>query len=203
MKKYISVLLLLMGISFVSCDSKDDDWACIMPSPNEQITVLNVDYMTNEFLGGHHIDLPNGNNIEFELDFKYNLPGDFGDITFYDKANNQKLFAGTIIWMGKGERTYPEKILPAEGFLHLKKVNVDKPQFIFLWDEEMKEHPLYDVDSEGIWDSIRTIDKVNCCLMANPSAPIYLYLYRPSVGDGNPNDWYWLVFLRDYYYINS
>lgn len=164
-----------------------------------EVVVLAVDYTTNKFLGGYTV--PTGisdamNNGEFALRAEYNQPGDFGNVTIYDKGSNTKLFAGDIVWMGTGKRTWPKEIYAPEAFKYTivsALLPAPKPT-MFHYEEASagEQHNLAPV--------ITAIDRVAIAWHAlagnGKDAPLYTMLYRPSVGVGNPADWYWLVFIR-------
>lgn len=192
------VCIFLFAICLTGCN-KDEDWVCVLPSPSEVISVLQVDYTTNNFTGGYHIEMPLPiEKYDFELIPEYESPVDFGSITWYEKRHDVKLFSGTIIWMGKGERTFPEKILKASDFYFTPKPTTVKPQLIFLTnDGSPVEEWIPEIDTDAIWKSIASIGYVDQALQTHPEVPIYLYLYQPSVGIGDPKDWYWLVFVRN------
>ncbi len=181
-------LFLLFG-----CDSDDKvPWVVICPSNNTMVQVLTVDYTTNKFLGGYAIELPHYLDT-LELDCKYNSPVDFGDITWFEKKTETELFTGTIIWMGKGERSFPEEINNASSFVKLDKVT-EMPTFYPLFhDEYSKMDTNEEFDYTPIWQSI---EKLQFISWMEPSTPAYIYLYCPSVGVGDPADWYWLIFTK-------
>jgi hypothetical protein len=123
---------------------------------------------------------------------EYHSPGDFGDVAWYDKATDTRLFAGTIIWMGKGKRTFPEKTDSPDSFTKLNFPS-KTPQFIRLYHDEYDKTAYPEVDYPPVWDAIKYLQDTS---WITDSTPAYIYLYRPSVGEGDPKDWYWIIFLK-------
>ena len=109
MKK--SLLLFALGALTFSCSG---DSTTTPVNEENKVLLLKVDLLTNVFEGGKELVFPDNENFTISSD--YNPPGDFGDITLnYDEVG-MPIFAGTIIWMGTGEITYPEQMDVVEGF---------------------------------------------------------------------------------------
>lgn len=176
---FCAIILFLM----MSCSDNDD------PKAGNRIFTYAIDYTTNNFLGGYQVDLPQYIDT-LEMVCEYNSPGDFGDVTWFDKTTGTELFAGTIIWAGKGERTFPEKIKSPSSYEKLK-TPTPMPAFIPLYHSEY--HVDTETDYEGTWDAIKYLQEVS---WLTSSSQAYIYLYQPSVGVGDPADWYWLIFLK-------
>lgn len=181
---YLFSLLLLL-----SCDSSDNPKIVVCPPDGaSMVVVLTVDYTTNDFTGGYTVAMP-GNTLEMACDYK--SPGDFGSVAWYNKADETQLFAGTIVWMGVGEQTFPEKTLPPTAF-GKQDVAKEMPEIIPLFHDEFDVRD-DDFDYTPIW---KAVENLQCVNRAEVSTPVYVYLYRPSVGVGNPADWYWVIFLK-------
>ena len=54
---------------------------------------------------------------------------------------------------------------------------------------------VYNYDS--IWLTIEKLQLVQDYLVSNPTASMKIFLYKPSVGMGNPVDWDWVIFLKN------
>ena len=195
--KHLFCLVGLLGLS--ACFSLDKDSGMpeivVCPASSNLIFAFTVDYTTSDLLGSYVVELPPGfDSLEWAC--KYNSPGDFGDVCWYDKGTGTELFAGTIIWMGKGKRTFPEEITPPSSSVKLE-IKTEMPKFIPIYhdeyDEQNKDILYKDVDYEAIWASLEHLQNVS---WLRPSDPAYIYLYRPSVGVGDPKDWYWVIFLK-------
>ena len=87
-----------------------------LPSIQEdnRVLILKVDYLTFSFEGGN--ELLFDDTSSFNISSNYNPPGDFGDIQLYYEEFDELIFDGTIIWMGTGNRSYPETMNPAINF---------------------------------------------------------------------------------------
>lgn len=164
------------------------------------VIVLAVDYTTNAFLGGYTV--PSGfvsdamRDGTFGLTSDYNSPGDFGDVTIYERATHTKLFAGDIIWMGAGRMTYPEQMYSPGSFARAKKT-VSLPEFTeySYYGEEYSDFTRSDLGP--VRSAVSRLEIVRQAVANWPDTPeIYATLYMRSVGMGDPADWYWLVFIR-------
>ena len=185
---FVCLLMLL------SCESELDKMT-ICPDPSHLVFTFFVDYTTNNFLGGYQVELKNSfDSLVMACDYK--SPGDFGDVTWYNKTDDTKLFAGTIVWMGKGRCTYPEKIREPSSFNALAQNHITAmPTFKRLYHNEFHNDIDEDVNYNPIWKPLESLQDVSWLM---PNSPAYIYLYCPSVGFGDPKDWYWVIFL-DYY----
>lgn len=184
---YLFILFVLLG-----CDnSAGKPEPTICPGGNNKAIVLTVDYTTNKFLGGYAIEMPTLGHPALEMACDYKAPGDFGSVRWYDNQSQKDLFTGTTVWMGKGERTFPEKISAPNSFLKLDITMVMPLMTPLLHDEFDSAHE--GVEYAPIWGAIANLQ---CVSWVNDSTPAYIYLYRPSVGVGNPADWYWVIFLK-------
>jgi len=196
--KTLNTLLALTFIlfSFTTCND-DEPLPEVCPEPSKVISVLTVDYTTNEFLGGYYINLPDealSDSFVFEPESEYNIPSDFGDITWYDKTTRTKLFAGTIVWCGKGAMTYPKETNPVSAYSKTSDL-AHLPTFTRLLNDEYSvDDP--DFDYSPVWAAVSNLQEIEYSQIVSPSAPVYIYLYRPSVGAGDPEDWYWLIISR-------
>lgn len=184
---YILVKILFCAIILffmMSCSNNDE------PKAGNRIFTYAIDYTTNKFLGGYKVVLPQHiDSLEIVCDYK--APGDFGSVALFEKTTGTELFAGTIIWMGKGKRTFPEQIKPPSLYTKLK---IPSPMPDFRTPNHNKDQA-YDtgIDYKDIWNAIKYLQEVN---WLTSSSQAYIYLYQPSVGVGDPADWYWLIFLK-------
>ncbi|MDL2277216.1 hypothetical protein LJC57_01360 [Parabacteroides sp. OttesenSCG-928-G07] len=181
----IACLFLLFG-----CDDDDKPEIVICPPVGSYVFTFAVDYTTNDFLGGYVIDLPQETDF-LKFACTYKSPGDFGSVSWYDETTETELFSGTIIWMGKGKRTFPEEIDSPSSFIK-RDTKTAMPEFVLLQHDEYGTN-YENIDYEAIWKPLEYLQNVS---WLQSSSPAYLYLYRPSVGLGDPKDWYWLVFLE-------
>jgi hypothetical protein len=116
---------------------------------------------------------------------------------YYDELN-EKLFEGTIIWMGTGKMSYPSKMDASNKFSKTSN-NLTMPsidEFEYVKFNEFSNIP-DTINYESIWKSIDNLKIVSSYRNSNPTEKIYLFLYTPSVGVGNPADWDWYVILKN------
>ena len=185
------ILLSFLSILF-SCNSSDMNMGADMESnaPN-QVLMLKVDYTTNAFEGGTIIGFSRQAD-NFTIASEYVEPGDFGSVKLTYKELNQPLFAGTIVWMGSGKMTFPEKLKPANSFEHVRTDDLRYPNgFEVVFNPDGKE-----LDYDKAWLSVQGLVKVREFLAADSSQKAKVFLYTPSVGAGDPKDWYWVIYLR-------
>lgn len=159
-------------------------------APN-QVLMLKVDYTTNTFDGGTILGFSKKNN-NFTIEDEYVPPGDFGSVKLIYKELNEPLFFGTIHWMGLGEMTFPEKLEPADSFKHTLTNDVRYPKGFegIVIPESLK------INYEKPWLSVQGLLKVRQFLADNPEQKVKMFLYTPSIGEGNPEDWFWMIYLK-------
>lgn len=184
--------LFLLGILF-ACNSEDINMdANLGTNAPNQVLLLKVDYTTNTFEGGTIFGFPQKSD-NFTIENKYVEPGDFGNVKLIYKEPNQTLFEGTIHWMGLGKMTFPEKLEPAKDFEIDPSKNYILPKNGF---EDIFNPDKRELNYEKPWNSIQGLEKVREFLATNPNQKAKLFLYTPSVGEGDPKDWYWIIYLR-------
>ncbi|MBP1631683.1 MAG: hypothetical protein H6Q15_2576 [Bacteroidetes bacterium] len=167
MKKAFLLLLSIFILSSCSKGDKDN-----ITEDYNSIVILKVDYMTNKFEGGYEQQV-----------------NSFGNISLYYKPTNDLLFDGSIIWMGTGTINYPKIFIPASKYSLLESP-ITKP-------EDSKFKCIFGTpptDYSLIWNSINRLTIVSNCL--DSKKKIDLFLYTPSVGAGNPNDWDWIIVMN-------
>lgn len=185
-------LILITSVLFFSCNKTNNDEALT----SNKVVLLKVDYLTNKFEGGKEINFPEAPS--FTISTVYNSPGDFGSIALYYEELNEKLFEGTIIWMGTGEMSYPLKIDNPNKFSKTRN-NLPLPA------EEMFEYVQYNdfsyysdnIDYGSLWNAIKNLKIVTTYRASNSNSKIFLFLYTPSVGVGDPAEWDWFVILKN------
>ena len=155
------------------------------------VLMLKVDFLTNTFRGGYEYSFDNAPN-SFTITKDYRSPGDFGYLKLFYSEINEMLFYGTIVWMGCGKMYFPTYLLPANSF-----DRVDTKDYVFPVNgfENLLMVTEYS-DYGQVWNSVQGLVKVRGYLGANPQQKVKLFLYTPSVGVGDPADWYWILFLK-------
>lgn len=188
--KHFSIAIVIIAslsiLLFSSCEELERHH-------RSKILMLKVDYLTNHFEGGKEL-LFSQTSENFTIRTEYTPPGDFGNIKLIYDELNEVIFDGDIIWMGLGHINYPQNILPASDFDHVLTCDYYIPRGGF---ENVFNPQNTDYDYSQIWSSVQGLVKVRDYLRSNPDASVKLFLYTPSVGVGNPEDWDWIIFLRN------
>ena len=179
-------ILLIIILSFSSCKNIDE-------SGVSKVLVLKVDYLTNKFEGGTELTFTKS-SPNFNIQPIYISPGDFGNISMMYQDINELLFDGSIVWMGKGYIKYPRNFIPANRFEIVLTSDYVIPKNGF---ENVFNPNNTNYDYSPIWSSVQSLIKVREYLRSNPNSTAKLFLYTPSVGAGNPEDWDWIIFLKN------
>jgi len=182
-------LVIFICIVLLFGCSKDDE-----SIQSNSIVLLQIDYMTNVFEGGKEISIStaisSSDTIPISVD--YRPPGDFGSITLYYQPTNEMIFNGTIIWMGTGHISFPDDFDSADSFSKLgseiEQPNITRYQTIYY---DLYNQP---IEYTNLWNAINKLEIVADYLNGNKK--IGLFLYTPSVGIGNPDEWDWFVILN-------
>lgn len=184
--KRLILLIFVLGL-LISCNTNVDE--------NNKVVLLKVDYLTNVFEGGKELNF--SNSPTFTISSTYQAPGDFGSVQLYYSELDALLFNGTIIWMGTGQIRYP--IFKNSSLFETTENHIQMP------DTSLFENVMYDefayypntIPYSNIWNSIDNLVIVEEYRELNPDGKVYLFLYTPSVGAGNPADWDWFVILKN------
>jgi hypothetical protein len=192
MKKVI-LFLVIIGM-FFSCDKNE---GTEIQETTNNVLLLKVDFLTNIFEGGKELEF-SSDSSNFTISSTYQAPGDFGSVQlFYDELN-EKIFDGTIIWMGLGERSYPETIeLPSSFPILTDSLPIpDSSMFENVMYSEYAYYP-DTIEYSNIWNSINNLEIVSNYRNSNPTEKVNLFLYTPSVGIGYPAEWDWYIFFKN------
>lgn len=187
MRRNLHLLALLAIVTgFASCTKKPS-------SPHDSLLLLKVDYLTYKFEGGTEIQLSQSvaGTDTLPVETIYNPPGDFGDITLKYQPSGDNIFAGTIIWMGCGQITYPASLNPSKSFsTYPNPVPMpDSTDF----QQIFKYSPALQADSA--WMAVKDLKIVH--RYSKFAKNIGIFLYTPSVGMGDPADWdYFLIMSK-------
>ena len=163
---------------------------------SNDLLVMMVDYMTLNCMGYTTVKIADGlvasDTIPFCIESKD--PLDFGFVKLYygRKDPGNLLFSGTIVWMGCGERDYPT------GFVTGRSKHSNIPSMV---ENGMScvgggSEFLDDREQLRIWQSVSKTESFQW-FYARTQKKVAVYLYTPSVGIGNPADWYYLVFVEN------
>lgn len=165
---------------------------------NNTLLLLKVDLMTQEFEGGTELTIKKGltyfDSLPIRVD--YDSPSDFGNVTLFYDPTNDTLFDGSLVWMGTGAMTYP-KYLKTPGNFDFEYAYPDLPESSRFQRIRVNEN--YDIsdyyvsDIPKVWQAIDHYEIVNTYLKSGKK--IGLFLYTPSLGAGDPNEWDWIVIM--------
>jgi hypothetical protein len=203
---YVITILLTLAIiilSLASCSAGNDQTTTVAENESTRIAIgsqenkvllLKVDYTTSTFEEGAELVLEGPATNNFTIDTRYKAPGDFGSIQLFYKEREQKIFDGGIIWMGLGVISYPSNFLPANRFEITRTTDYVLPAGGF---ENVFNPNNERYDYQRIWNSIQNLIKVREYLSSNPDATVKIFLYTPSVGIGNPQEWDWIIILKN------
>lgn|SRR5690554_6913114 len=185
-------LLLTVAIILMGCNP--DDLITDKESAN-QVLMLQVDYTTLAFEGGteFHFEHPED---KFTITHEYVPPGDFGEVKLFYEELDELLFEGTIHWMGTGKMIFPEKLQPADKFNAAVTLDLVTPingyENIFNPDNRDFDHE----DYYKVWLKVQQLTKAREYLRATPLQKVKMFLYTPSVGEGDPLTWKWIIYLQ-------
>lgn len=185
-----SLFYVLLAISLYSCFGSV---STPTPESTNKVMMLQVDYVTNEFKGGIELEFET-DTPSFTITHVLEEPADFGSMKLYYEELNEMIFYGTIHWMGLGERIYPEVLLPKDSFEVVLTSDYVTPMNGF--HKVIEISGLTD-DIETPWSSVQHLQIVRDYLHSNPEAKVNMYLYTPSVGIGDPEDWDWYIILKN------
>ncbi len=186
--------LLLTTILFLSCAKTEQVDGMFNPSLTaNKVLLLKVDYLTNTFEGGKELTFSSPTST-FNITTVYKSPGDFGNIKLVYKELNEKLFDGSIIWMGKGQINFPKDFIDPKYF--------NPPVSTFDIISPIAFENVFNPNNQTynytpIWLQVQHYPKVREYLKSNPTASAKIFLYTPSVGVGNPADWDWIILLKN------
>ncbi len=189
------IALILFGLLFFSCSEDNTD---LNPEVQDsKVLLLKVDFTTEAFEGGLEIDIEEPVQ-DFNIISSYQPPGDFGGIQLYSANSNTLLFDGTIYWSGLGAMQYPEFFNTVDNFETIENI-IELPNgdlFKKVIYSEFETYP-ETMEISNIWSAVNNLAIVKSYRNSNPESSIQLFLYTPSVGIGNPEDWDWIVFMKN------
>jgi len=185
--------LITICVLLISCTREEEQ--AIAPAQNK-VLLLQIDYETSVFEAGTELTL--NSTAPFTVNSSYQAPGDFGGIRLYYDTTNQPIFEGSIVWMGLGARSYPSQLQAASTFTQ-NATALPQPNASLFEKIDYDEFAYYPqtIDYAALWQAIDSLAIVAAYRVSNPNSSIHLYLYTPSVGDGNAADWDWYIILKN------
>ena len=190
----IVILFLLLGVA--GCKTEmypyTDSNEISLDTETKKVLMLTVDYTTNKFMGGKELEFSQ-NSETFTITNEYKEPCDLGYLKLYYEELDELLFFGTITWMGLGKMQYPQDLLEANQFKAVNMKDYWLPKNGF---ENIFPVTYYNEFDSKAWSAVQKLVKTREYLYLNPEQAVKVFLYTPSVGMGNPKDWYWIIYLK-------
>ncbi|MBN8642480.1 MAG: hypothetical protein J0L86_11775 [Flavobacteriales bacterium] len=186
-----NLIILSLVITLFSCSNSDEN----SPTPDNtnKVLLLKVDYLTNEFEGGKELSFDTEVS-SMTVSNQYVQPSDFGSITLTYAELGETLFDGTIFWNGTGQMNFPQNLLQANQFERVLTADYIVPASGF---ENVFNPDTTNYDYDPVWLPVQGLVKVREYLQSNPLATVKLFLYTPSVGIGNPEEWDWIIIMKN------
>lgn len=192
-----TLFTLFAGTALVLSACKKDNTNFTKDYSGNRLVMLQVDYKTFNFEGGKEFTFDEDTD-EFTLKGIYQSPGDFGGVKLYYDELDELLFEGSVIWMGTGKRSFPKKLDKASDFKSFdSKVSMPDNDLFTGTFEGLPTTEFTDSEKTKIWKAIDDLKLVSAYRELNPDGKVNIYLYRRSVGIGDPAEWDWLVFLKN------
>ncbi len=194
MRKYMNLKIVATLFAFlflVGCNDDDDNY---IDDWNNSILMLQVDYSSYELEAGQEFLFsdPISTSDTIPIGVDYDEPSDFGNVSLYYAPTDDVFFFGTVVWNGKGEVKYPYHWVAPSSFLTID-TPVDQPaetNFQLIHSATSEEN----IDYAAIWDAVDDLSIVDEYISSGKK--VGLFLYQPSVGAGDPDDWDWYVILN-------
>ncbi len=202
MKNFMLFLLLVILNYSIYSQNK---WQIEKDSMN--IAILVSDYQTYNFEEGSLSHYAANDSIisKIPIKSKYEVPVDFGSITFLNVINNDTLFSASILWQGQGKINFPNNFQPADSFIVLQTAIRPPLSIEYYFNLIPKlDSTKYREKADSAWNELKNLDIVNEFNLY--PYRIGMYLYMPGVGVPTQNGFSntvgakWIVFL---YYDNS
>lgn len=163
---------------------------------SNDVLVMMVDYMTLNCMGYTTVkiadELAASDTIPFCIESKD--PSDFGFVKLYYGRNvpGNLLFSGTIVWMGCGKMDYPTGfVMGKSNLFNIPSMGENGMSYIGGGSEDLDKR-----EQLRIWQSVSKMESFQW-FYSRTQKKVAVYLYTPSVGMGDPADWYYLVFVEN------
>lgn len=118
-------------------------------------------------------------------------PGDFGGFAVSHACSGLVLYAGSIVFAGRGKQLYPAIPLPANS-LQRSSGFIEPPQKLDLLITPSANSE--QADAIKAWTSIQGLNLVR--ELATEPYRVFVYLYPRSVGMFNPSHADWVIFIE-------
>ncbi|MBR4136279.1 MAG: hypothetical protein IKU03_07725 [Bacteroidales bacterium] len=162
----------------------------------KHILISKVDYLTFRYKGFYALNVSDKLNTGNEIPFvsEYQEPGDFGYIKLFYRNTNNLLMDGTIIWSGCGALSFPASFRAGQA-LNSGLPYPGQSRFAFIDNGGQYTTVSDDNELQRVWQTVSRQQEFQH-YYGNSSKKVAVYRYTPSVGVGNPADWYYLVFTE-------
>jgi len=157
--------------------------------------ILITNYESYEFEMGHFSTnklCRNCDSSGLPLELIFELPADFGSITFRYTENLDTLFYAEIVWLGSGNIIMPYDFLPADSFPTTTNFPGGPLSIEYINIIEM-DSTNYKNRANSAWDTLKSLKIVN--EFSDYLYRVGIYLYTPSVGSIDWSLAKWIVFL--------
>ena len=172
----------------------------------KDILIAKVDYMTFEYGGFCSTNVTNKQNEGNEIPFfgDYMSPSDGGYVKLYYRDESNLLMYGTIIWNGCGELIYPNAFVKGGNVDTYVPEYTMKRSLLFPSDRisyiDADGNYVQDVDESDndlgyIWQTLSAQEEF-MSYYEQTAKKVAVFLYAPSVGVGDPYEWYYMVFVE-------
>jgi hypothetical protein len=185
----MKVRIASLFITLVSCITFTHS-EIVLNDTSAYLCIFVVDYSDSTFEGGYVQELkPCAGCDSLPLQMEFHEPMDFGSVAFRYAVNSEIVFAGGIVWMGRGKIETPDTIFPP-GLFSTAETSAPLPSIVkHYYHSSLTLTPNIDY----AWPMIHKLKIVND-LMEQESF-VGMYLYPPSVGMFDPDAAKIIVFI--------
>lgn len=159
------------------------------------IATLVVDYKTFEYEKVHlgYYNCASCTNDSLPFSTHYVLPSDFGSVAFTLPSTEDTIFAGGIVWSGRGEISHPKGFdtVVSDTFKNSPIGKPDKLKYFNVLVSKRSDSINGKIDSA--WAAIDSLTIT--AFFADAGLKAGIYLYTPTVGIFDPAVAKWIVFF--------
>lgn len=196
----IKTLFIFVIITFIGCNS--DEPAIEIPIVNEpdviiettsKVLMLQVNYNDQVFEGGKEFIFNEPSN-SFSITALHPVDNfDFHEFELRFTELDERLFYGSVVWAGSGGMSFPTSIEQPGQFPPSNPNTIAIPANGF---ENVLDMSGITTGYEQAWSAVENLAIVNEYFITNPDQTIKIFLYTPSQGMGNPEEWKWIIYIK-------
>lgn len=193
-KRIIPQIILLGALILLAWACKKDDVDCddIGSQDNGKVNhllLLKVDYLEPKFKGFAKWGFsPYRAFDSIPIADVWRNTWDFNYVNLLHTQTKDTIFGGGVVWLGSGEIDIPEKTFISPATL----CEAEAPAFSQVqWIYPKTAPDGGELEFKRVWQSVEHLSEVHKFM--NAGAKVGYFLYTPSVGVGDPNEWF--VFL--------